>query len=133
MRGFGMGVSVWVPRTVSRPLPGRSRPPGRPRSHRSQPAQHDLRRGRPTRINAGDAIIERWIATLRRECLDHLPITAAPVLLVRGTVLDSGTVLENGRPRFFRGLTEGVFDEDELRGRVNELAKFLREVPADAR
>jgi phospholipase/carboxylesterase len=54
------------------------------------------------------------------------------VLSVRGTVLDSGTVLENGRPRFFRGLAEGVFDEDDLHGRVNELAEFLREVPADA-
>ena len=27
-----------------------------------------------------------------------------------------GTVLENGMPRFFRRLREGVFDEDDLRG-----------------
>jgi phospholipase/carboxylesterase len=43
----------------------------------------------------------------------------APVLSVRGTVL------ENGMPRFFRRLREGVFDEDDLRFRVDELADFL--------
>jgi phospholipase/carboxylesterase len=36
-----------------------------------------------------------------------------------------GSVLENGMPRFFRRLTEGVFDEDDLRERVDELAGFL--------
>jgi phospholipase/carboxylesterase len=43
----------------------------------------------------------------------------APVLSVRGSVL------ENGMPRFFRRLREGVFDEDDLRARVDELAAFL--------
>ncbi|HEV2931004.1 MAG TPA: alpha/beta hydrolase [Propionibacteriaceae bacterium] len=37
-----------------------------------------------------------------------------------------GTVLENGMPRFFRRLREGVFDEDDLRRRVDELADFVR-------
>jgi phospholipase/carboxylesterase len=55
---------------------------------------------------------------------DLLPLRAhlapdAPVLSVRGTVL------ENGMPRFFRRLHEGVFDEDDLRARVDELAQFL--------
>ena len=36
-----------------------------------------------------------------------------------------GTVLENGMPRFFRRLREGVFDEDDLRARADELAAFL--------
>jgi phospholipase/carboxylesterase len=36
-----------------------------------------------------------------------------------------GTVLENGMPRFFRRLREGVFDEDDLRARVDELVTFL--------
>src|SRR3954452_8816333 len=36
-----------------------------------------------------------------------------------------GTVLENGMPRFFRRLAEGVFDEADLRDRVDELAEFL--------
>jgi len=36
-----------------------------------------------------------------------------------------GTVLENGMPRFFRRLREGVFDEDDLRRRADELADFV--------
>ncbi|MGA2601913.1 MAG: alpha/beta hydrolase, partial [Bryobacteraceae bacterium] len=36
-----------------------------------------------------------------------------------------GKVLENGAPRFFRRLREGVFDLEDLRFRTNELADFL--------
>jgi len=36
-----------------------------------------------------------------------------------------GKVLEHGMPRFFRRLSEGVFDEDDLRRRANELADFV--------
>ncbi|MEP6688183.1 MAG: alpha/beta hydrolase [Gemmatimonadales bacterium] len=36
-----------------------------------------------------------------------------------------GQVLENGMPRFFRRLAEGVFDLDDLRLRTNELADFV--------
>jgi phospholipase/carboxylesterase len=55
---------------------------------------------------------------------DLLPLAeqlapSAPVLSVRGSVL------ENGMPRFFRRLAEGVFDEADLRERVDELAEFL--------
>ena len=49
---------------------------------------------------------------------DHLSPGAA-VLSVRGTVL------ENGMPRFFRRVREGVFDEDDLRRRADELAEFV--------
>lgn len=42
-----------------------------------------------------------------------------------------GNVLENGMPRFFRRLAEGVFDLDDLRRRTHELAGFIREA-ADA-
>jgi phospholipase/carboxylesterase len=38
-----------------------------------------------------------------------------------------GKVLENGMPRFFRRLAEGVFDEQDVRRRANELADFLAE------
>lgn len=38
-----------------------------------------------------------------------------------------GKILENGMPRFFRRLAEGVFDEDDVRHRANELADFVRE------
>ncbi|NIK61332.1 alpha/beta hydrolase [Kribbella shirazensis] len=43
----------------------------------------------------------------------------SPVLSPRGTVT------ERGMARFFRRLREGVFDEDDLRRRADELAAFL--------
>ena len=49
---------------------------------------------------------------------DHVSPGAA-VLSVRGTVL------ENGMPRFFRRISEGVFDEDDLRQRADDLAEFV--------
>lgn len=36
-----------------------------------------------------------------------------------------GKVLENGMPRFFRRLAEGVFDLEDLKHRANELADFV--------
>ncbi|MCM3666505.1 alpha/beta hydrolase [Mesobacillus subterraneus] len=58
--------------------------------------------------------------------LDLLPIAGiiddeASVLSVRGNVL------ENGMPRFFRRLAEGVFDEADLVFRTKELNDFLDE------
>ncbi|GMA57915.1 phospholipase/carboxylesterase [Alicyclobacillus sacchari] len=38
-----------------------------------------------------------------------------------------GKVLENGMPRFFRRLAEGVFDEEDLIFRTHELAQFVEE------
>jgi phospholipase/carboxylesterase len=54
-------------------------------------------------------------------------------LLPIGRTLDStaallsvrGRVLENGVPRFFRRLAEGVFDEEDIVRRADELAEFL--------
>src|SRR5207248_8355906 len=44
----------------------------------------------------------------------------------RATLLSPrGKVLENGMPRFFRRLGEGVFDLDDLKKRTNELADFV--------
>src|SRR5919112_2434518 len=43
----------------------------------------------------------------------------APLLSPRGKVL------ENGMPRFFRRLAEGVFDEADVRHRASELADFI--------
>ncbi len=48
-----------------------------------------------------------------------------------------GKVLENGMPRFFRRLAEGVFDEEDLKKNTYELADFVSaaaqhyEFPAD--
>lgn len=72
---------------------------------------------------------------------------AAPLLMLHGTGGDEtdllavgqaigpgrallsprGKVLENGMPRFFRRLAEGVFDEDDVRKRADELAGFIGE------
>jgi phospholipase/carboxylesterase len=58
--------------------------------------------------------------------LDLLPLAGriddeASVLSVRGNVL------ENGMPRFFRRLAEGVFDVEDLIFRTKELNEFLDE------
>jgi phospholipase/carboxylesterase len=37
-----------------------------------------------------------------------------------------GKVLENGMPRFFRRLAEGIFDIEDLKFRTNELADFVQ-------
>jgi phospholipase/carboxylesterase len=55
---------------------------------------------------------------------DLVPLGAR---LATGAALLSprGKVLENGMPRFFRRLAEGVFDLDDLRLRAEELAQFI--------
>ncbi|MCQ6561420.1 alpha/beta hydrolase [Paenibacillus mendelii] len=61
---------------------------------------------------------------------DLLPLAeqispASPVLSVRGNVL------ENGMPRFFRRLAEGVFDEEDLIFRTKELNGFLDQAASE--
>ena len=60
---------------------------------------------------------------------DLLPIGA---LVAPGAALLSprGQVVENGMPRFFRRLAEGVFDEEDLARRVDDLAGFVTEARA---
>lgn len=41
-----------------------------------------------------------------------------------------GNILENGMPRFFRRLAEGVFDMEDLKFRTKELQEFLDEKAA---
>jgi phospholipase/carboxylesterase len=41
-----------------------------------------------------------------------------------------GNVLENGMPRFFRRLAEGVFDQKDLAFRTDELARFVEAASA---
>lgn len=48
-----------------------------------------------------------------------------------GLLSPRGAVLEHGMPRYFRRLSEGVFDEEDLRLRSAELARFVGEA-ADA-
>jgi phospholipase/carboxylesterase len=41
-----------------------------------------------------------------------------------------GRVLENGMPRFFRRLAEGIFDEEDVIRRAHELADFVNQAAA---
>src|SRR5467141_288746 len=59
---------------------------------------------------------ERDLIPLGRE-LDP----SAPLLSPRGAVL------ENGMPRFFRRLAEGVFDLEDLARRTDDLGRFIEE------
>jgi phospholipase/carboxylesterase len=60
-------------------------------------------------------------------------------LLPLGRALDAeaallsprGKALENGMPRFFRRLAEGVFDEEDLIRRAHELADFIEAAAAE--
>ncbi len=52
--------------------------------------------------------------------LGHALLPGAPLLSPRGRVL------ENGMPRFFRRLAEGVFDEEDLIRRTHEIADFVQ-------
>ncbi|MGE5177814.1 MAG: alpha/beta hydrolase [Bacteroidota bacterium] len=56
---------------------------------------------------------------------DLLPL--GPYLAPGAALLSPrGRVLENGAPRFFRRIAEGVFDEEDLKHRTDELARFVR-------
>ncbi len=55
---------------------------------------------------------------------DLLPLAEA-LLPGAARLSPRGQVLENGAPRFFRRLAEGVFDLDDLRARTHELADFV--------
>jgi predicted esterase len=57
---------------------------------------------------------------------EHDLVPLAPELLPGAGILSPrGKVLENGMPRFFRRLAEGVFDLEDLRARTAELAAFV--------
>jgi predicted esterase len=60
---------------------------------------------------------------------DLLPL-AAELMPGAGVLSPRGKVLERGMPRFFRRLSEGVFDIEDLRFRTVELADFIAEAAA---
>jgi predicted esterase/catechol 2,3-dioxygenase-like lactoylglutathione lyase family enzyme len=47
-----------------------------------------------------------------------------------GLLSPRGKVLENGMPRYFRRIAEGVFDQEDLALRTTELAEFIRAATA---
>lgn len=57
---------------------------------------------------------------------EHALLPLAEMLLPGAGILSPrGKVLENGMPRFFRRLAEGVFDIEDVRFRAAELADFI--------
>src|SRR5579872_4013622 len=53
-------------------------------------------------------------------------LTIAQMIDEKAAILaPRGKVLENGMPRYFRRLAEGVFDLEDLQFRTNELADFI--------
>jgi phospholipase/carboxylesterase len=61
---------------------------------------------------------------------DLLPL--GPMVAPGASLLSPrGQVLENGMPRFFQRLSEGVFDEDDVRHRAAELANFVTKARAN--
>lgn len=85
---------------------------GLDRPHLFVPAEEDAA-GPPLLLLHGTGGNEHDLLPLRERLSP-----GAAVLSVRGTVL------ENGMPRFFRRLSEGVFDEDDLHRRADDLADF---------
>ncbi len=55
---------------------------------------------------------------------DLIPLGRA-LLPGAGMLSPRGNVLENGAPRFFRRIAEGVFDQEDLARRTDELATFI--------
>lgn len=86
---------------------------GLDRPHVFLPAEESAA-GAPLLLLHGTGGDEHDLLPLR----DHLSPGAA-VISVRGSVL------ENGQPRFFRRISEGVFDEADLRERADALAEFV--------
>ena len=53
-------------------------------------------------------------------------LTVGQMLDRRASIISPrGKVLENGMPRFFRRISPGVFDIEDLKFRVNELGEFI--------
>ena len=79
--------------------------------HRFEPGAPD---GRPLLLLHGTGGDENDLIPLGKAVAP-----SAPLLSPRGKVL------EHGMPRFFRRLAEGVFDENDVRHRADELADFV--------
>jgi predicted esterase len=94
-------------------------------------------------MNADDDFVHVWVPGRSDRTLlllhgtggtenDLLPLARA--LDPNASLLSPrGKVLENGMPRFFRRLAEGVFDEEDLVRRTGELAAFVRKASAQYR
>ena len=81
------------------------------------------------RFEAGTAPRARPLLLLHGTGGDENDLIPLGQAVAPGSALLSprGKVPENGMPRFFRRLAEGVFDENDVRRRAHELADFISE------
>lgn len=79
------------------------------------------------RFLAGASAGLRPLLTLHGTGGDEADLLPLAGIVAKGAAVLSprGAVLENGMPRFFRRLREGVFDEADLVRRTHELADFV--------
>lgn len=82
-----------------------------------------VHRFRPATSGARDTLLVLHGTGGNEDDLIGIAQTVAPGAAV---ISPRGNVLEAGAPRFFRRLSEGVFDPAEVRSRGEELAKFVR-------
>ncbi|HTD83699.1 MAG TPA: alpha/beta hydrolase [Gemmatimonadaceae bacterium] len=79
-------------------------------------------------VAAGDSASEETLLVLHGTGGDENDLIGIGQAVAPGAAILSprGNVLENGAPRFFRRISEGVFDPKEVRSRAEELARFIR-------
>lgn len=79
------------------------------------------------RFEAGSDLQRKPLLLLHGTGADENDLVPLGQMVAPGAALLSprGKVLENGMPRFFRRLAEGVFDEADVRRRAEELADFV--------
>jgi predicted esterase len=79
-------------------------------------------------IPADDKVSAETLVVLHGTGGDENDLIGIGQVIAPGAAILSprGNVLENGAPRFFKRLAEGVFDPKEVRSRAEELASFIR-------
>lgn len=92
------------------------------------PSRSGAELGFTHRFEAGDAGVAPLLLLHGTGGNEHDLIELGRTISPRAPLLSPrGKVLENGMPRFFRRLSEGVFDVPDLMARTHELAAFVRE------
>jgi predicted esterase len=79
-------------------------------------------------LSSPDAASRDTLLTLHGTGGDENDLISLGQTIAPGAAILSprGNVLENGAPRFFKRLAEGVFDPQEVRSRAEELARFVQ-------
>lgn len=95
------------------------------------PAADDAEPGFMHRFEPGDTEVAPLLLLHGTGGNEHDLVQLGRAISPRAPLLSPrGKVLENGMPRFFRRLAEGVFDVPDLIARTHELATFVRDASA---